>query len=526
MAMRVLSRVMQDLDIVTGGTRAATYEEVDEHVTRRIAIERDLENAALTAMGRQTLPLASPGTGPAPGYDASLANSPADRQPAIDHGGDVDASSTAGTGTPAAQVIPTTKASDKATLPSAQPENAAETDPAALPDALPAQGTFKGGKKGLGDWFQYTQSLAHSGGNPADAAGPIGSGYFRGDDTDIATAAAIAKDTIDGADRARDFMNSDLTISAQYFEQLAAIESPYKNHYALIAQILDTKIALDAAALDQKVGREGMAYAQFFGHVARQVSVPVDFVMTIKEVADGTISPAEAAVNFATMGHAHQVASLERMVAKGAEKQITERAQQAVGDGRGDGGAGTGRPAGGGGDNGTGKGGKGGGNDGGEGPTGDTPRRPNRQNILQTLSQTLSDHLPDIKSVDPSARVGFRGSLASGTKGPHKKFAPFDPKNFDVDALIVSDKLADEVKMYNNFRNGSDHSTILAIQNSIEKALRANPHFSGMRGAFTFRIYSRNEFREVVNKKLEKKIPRSWSDLSIGDKCTNLLYWE
>ena len=52
------------------------------------------------------------------------------------------------------------------------------------------------------------------------------------------------------------------------------------------------------------------------------------------------------------------------------------------------------------------------------------------------------------------ARVGFRGSLARGTKGRHKKGAPFDPSDFDVDALVVSDDLAALVpKNANGFRN-------------------------------------------------------------------------
>jgi hypothetical protein len=41
MEMRVFSRAMQDLDVLTGGTRAATYDEVDEYVERAIRIERD-----------------------------------------------------------------------------------------------------------------------------------------------------------------------------------------------------------------------------------------------------------------------------------------------------------------------------------------------------------------------------------------------------------------------------------------------------------------------------------------------------
>ena len=49
MSMRVLSRAMQDLDIVTGGTRAATYDEVDEYVGRAIRTEHELERSAIAA---------------------------------------------------------------------------------------------------------------------------------------------------------------------------------------------------------------------------------------------------------------------------------------------------------------------------------------------------------------------------------------------------------------------------------------------------------------------------------------------
>ena len=61
MAMRVLSRAMQDLDVVTGGTRAATYDEVDEYVGRAIRIEQALEGAAIA---NQTPARPSPASDP------------------------------------------------------------------------------------------------------------------------------------------------------------------------------------------------------------------------------------------------------------------------------------------------------------------------------------------------------------------------------------------------------------------------------------------------------------------------------
>lgn len=49
MFMRVLSRAMQDLDVVTGGTRAATYDEVNAYVGHAIRTEHELERSAIAA---------------------------------------------------------------------------------------------------------------------------------------------------------------------------------------------------------------------------------------------------------------------------------------------------------------------------------------------------------------------------------------------------------------------------------------------------------------------------------------------
>lgn len=56
MSMRVLSRAMQDLDVVTGGRRAATYDEVDEYVGRSIRTEMALERAALAQQAAKAPP--------------------------------------------------------------------------------------------------------------------------------------------------------------------------------------------------------------------------------------------------------------------------------------------------------------------------------------------------------------------------------------------------------------------------------------------------------------------------------------
>jgi len=53
MAMRVFSRAKQDLDVLTGGTRAATYDEVRDYVAHAIRIERGLEDRARAAQPAQ-----------------------------------------------------------------------------------------------------------------------------------------------------------------------------------------------------------------------------------------------------------------------------------------------------------------------------------------------------------------------------------------------------------------------------------------------------------------------------------------
>ncbi|GAA0295648.1 hypothetical protein GCM10009087_01740 [Sphingomonas oligophenolica] len=60
MSMRVLSRAMQDLDVVTGGKRAATYDEVDEYVDRAIRTEQALERAAIAAWATSRQPAGAP----------------------------------------------------------------------------------------------------------------------------------------------------------------------------------------------------------------------------------------------------------------------------------------------------------------------------------------------------------------------------------------------------------------------------------------------------------------------------------
>src|SRR5690606_37272827 len=73
-----------------------------------------------------------------------------------------------------------------------------------------------------------------------------------------------------------------------------------------------------------------------------------------------------------------------------------------------------------------------------------------RPQIIEQADSVLAPlkQLPDVKD------VGFRGSLARGTKGAHKGNAPFYPTDYDVEAFIVSDAIAGKVpKDAKGFRN-------------------------------------------------------------------------
>ncbi|AIS14351.1 hemagglutinin [Pseudomonas chlororaphis subsp. aurantiaca] len=124
-----------------------------------------------------------------------------------------------------------------------------------------------------------------------------------------------------------------------------------------------------------------------------------------------------------------------------------------------------------------------------------------RENIVGGLGETVQPHLKAIADFDADALVGFRGSLARGYKGPHKGNAPFDPQSFDVDAFIVSDKLASEFAGKVRFRSGAEIDGISSIQNAIDESLRRNPLFSGLRDeSFTFRIFTQKEIQNLQAK--------------------------
>jgi RHS repeat-associated protein len=97
----------------------------------------------------------------------------------------------------------------------------------------------------------------------------------------------------------------------------------------------------------------------------------------------------------------------------------------------------------------------------------------------------------------PNAQIGFRGSLARGTKGAHKGGVPFDPIKFDVDAFIVSDELADAIKANaKGFRNLASDPKYRALVQGVSEKIKKIP--GAENEPFSVRVFSKKEFEKTV----------------------------
>ncbi len=121
--------------------------------------------------------------------------------------------------------------------------------------------------------------------------------------------------------------------------------------------------------------------------------------------------------------------------------------------------------------------------------------------IQQQIDAILREHLPAIQAIDPNATVGYRGSAASGISKAHdpKISRPVDFSNFDVDAFIQSDYLANDPAFTNRRRDASRIAGMQEIESSIDSKLRAA--FPGLRDEpFGFRIFKTHELSDMARK--------------------------
>jgi RHS repeat-associated protein len=122
---------------------------------------------------------------------------------------------------------------------------------------------------------------------------------------------------------------------------------------------------------------------------------------------------------------------------------------------------------------------------------------PSRLEVIAKTAAIMKAHQPAIHAIDPSARVGIRGSLASGQR---RSGGPWNPSESDIDGYIASNALYDPE---NRFANGVPG--LKAVETSINGALHvAIPCLK--RNAFSFKTQRQN-FPESAKRYGEKVIP-------------------
>jgi filamentous hemagglutinin len=111
------------------------------------------------------------------------------------------------------------------------------------------------------------------------------------------------------------------------------------------------------------------------------------------------------------------------------------------------------------------------------------------------VDDLLRARIDKIKRLYPDAKIGYRGSLATGTK--YSTGGAFDPKDWDVDAFIVSDELYG--KLPAGWKSARDVPEIGAICEDIENQLKI---LSGYRTApgkeFTFKVWQEKDFEIII----------------------------
>ncbi|WP_181382042.1 RHS repeat-associated core domain-containing protein, partial [Salmonella enterica] len=125
----------------------------------------------------------------------------------------------------------------------------------------------------------------------------------------------------------------------------------------------------------------------------------------------------------------------------------------------------------------------------------------NLNSAQQQIDAVLREHLPAIQAIDPNATIGYRGSAASGISKAHDPniSKPINLNNFDVDAFIQSDYLANDPVFTNRRRDASKISGMSEIEASIDRKLRSI--FPGLRDEpFGFRIFKSHELSDMARR--------------------------
>ncbi|WNJ97894.1 RHS repeat-associated core domain-containing protein [Vibrio ruber] len=149
-----------------------------------------------------------------------------------------------------------------------------------------------------------------------------------------------------------------------------------------------------------------------------------------------------------------------------------------------------------------------------------------RAEIISAIEKEMQPVMDYIHKLDPDAQLGFRGSLASGVKGPHKLDqnmgrVPFDgnvayklnkqtgsyeafngPQGYDLDLFVVSDKLASRFKKVDWFKNlTAKDPKLRGILESVRESLNNSHSVKGLKQeSIDIRVWTKKE----INIKLGK----------------------
>jgi hypothetical protein len=138
--------------------------------------------------------------------------------------------------------------------------------------------------------------------------------------------------------------------------------------------------------------------------------------------------------------------------------------------------------------------------------------------IVRAIGDAAQPSVRRILALDPEARIGFRGSVASGLKhsgkrGPNGERVAFDgvvvtknglpyhgKQGYDADFFVVSDKLADQIGSGLFFRDVSELDVSLkGVFKDFGTSLRSNPLLTGWKAETpTFRVFTSRELERKL----------------------------
>jgi filamentous hemagglutinin len=147
-----------------------------------------------------------------------------------------------------------------------------------------------------------------------------------------------------------------------------------------------------------------------------------------------------------------------------------------------------------------------------------------RSRIIDSVSVAAQPSIEAITLLDPSAVIGFRGSLASGLKHDTKLgrdlqrvaydqdvFYLRDPvtsdltpyqgvQGYDIDLFAISDRLASGFRAQDWFRDlGSKHEGLRATFAELDQVLRADPSMARLKpGGVEFRVFTQDEINRRI----------------------------